>query len=65
MTTAEFIIALFYRIDNQMACVPKHPYGSNCPVCEISSDHATAQAIVGTYFESKGTLEPVHLTHAT
>ena len=25
MTTAEFIIALFYRIDNQMRDVPKHP----------------------------------------
>ena len=25
MTTAEFIIALFYRIDNQMCIVPKHP----------------------------------------
>ena len=25
MTTADFIIALFYRIDNQMCMVPKHP----------------------------------------
>ena len=31
-------------------------YGSNWPVCEISSDHATVQAIVSAYFESKGTL---------
>ena len=31
-------------------------YGSNWPVCEILSDHATVQAIVGAYFESKGTL---------
>ena len=26
MTTAEFVIALFYRIDNQMQDMPKHPY---------------------------------------
>lgn len=31
-------------------------YGSNWPVCEISSSHATVQAIVGAYFKSKGTL---------
>ncbi len=31
MTTAEFIIALFYRIDNQMLDVPKHPQASLYP----------------------------------
>ena len=31
MTTAEFIIALFYRIDNQMLAVPKHPQASLYP----------------------------------
>lgn len=25
MTTAEFIVGLFYRINNQMLNVPKHP----------------------------------------
>ena len=28
MTPADFIIALFYRIDNQMLDVPKHPQAS-------------------------------------
>ena len=28
MTTAEFIIALFYRIDHQMTNVSKHPQGA-------------------------------------
>ena len=31
MTTAEFIIALFYRIDNQMLDVPKHPQAALYP----------------------------------
>ena len=31
MTTAEFIIALFYRIDNQMGDVPKHPQAALYP----------------------------------
>ena len=31
MTTAEFIIALFYRIDNQMCIVPKHPQAALYP----------------------------------
>jgi hypothetical protein len=31
MTTAEFIIALFYRIDNQMHSVPKHPQAALYP----------------------------------
>ena len=31
MTTAEFIIALFYRIDNQMRHVPKHPQAALYP----------------------------------
>ena len=31
MTTAEFIIALFYRIDNPMLDVPKHPQASLYP----------------------------------
>ena len=31
MTTAEFIIALFYRIDNQMHDVPKHPQAALYP----------------------------------
>ena len=31
MTTAEFIIALFYRIDNQMRPVPKHPQAALYP----------------------------------
>ena len=31
MTTAEFIITLFYRIDNQMLDVPKHPRASLYP----------------------------------
>ena len=31
MTTAEFIIALFYRIDNQMLAVPNHPQASLYP----------------------------------
>ena len=31
MTTADFIIALFYRIDNQMLDVPKHPQASLYP----------------------------------
>lgn len=31
MTTADFIIALFYRIDNQMATVPKHPQAALYP----------------------------------
>ena len=31
MTTAEFIIALFYRIDNQMSIVPKHPQAALYP----------------------------------
>ena len=31
MTTAEFIIALFYRIDNQMHLVPKHPQAALYP----------------------------------
>ena len=31
MTTAEFIIALFYRIDNQMLAVRNHPQASLYP----------------------------------
>ena len=31
MTTADFIIALFYRIDNQMTNVPKHPQAALHP----------------------------------
>ena len=31
MTTADFIIALFYRIDNHMLDVPKHPQASLYP----------------------------------
>ncbi|MDE2809245.1 MAG: hypothetical protein OXN90_12580 [Gemmatimonadota bacterium] len=31
MTTAEFIIALFYRIDNQMHPVTKHPQAALYP----------------------------------
>ena len=31
MSTADFIIALFYRIDNQMCMVPKHPQAALYP----------------------------------
>ena len=31
MTTADFIIALFHRIDNQMFHVPKHPQAALYP----------------------------------
>ena len=31
MTTAEFIIALFYRIDNPMHGMPKHPQAALHP----------------------------------
>ena len=31
MTTADFIIALFYRIDNQMPNMPKHPQAALYP----------------------------------
>ena len=31
MTTAEFIMALFYRIDNPMCAVPNHPQASLYP----------------------------------
>jgi len=31
MTTADFIIALFYRIDNQMLGVPKYPQAALYP----------------------------------
>ena len=31
MTTAEFIIALFYRINNQMPTVAKHPQAALYP----------------------------------
>ena len=31
MTTADFIIALFYRVDNQMSNVAKHPQAALYP----------------------------------
>ena len=37
MTPAEFIIALFYCIDNQMLAVPKHPQASLYPSEVIDS----------------------------
>ncbi len=37
MTPAEFIVALFYCIDNQMLAVPKHPQASLYPSEVIDS----------------------------
>ena len=56
MTTAEFIIALFYRIDNQMCIVPKHPQAALYPsaqrrlhwgVCMRSKAAANGRFIAG------------------
>ena len=54
MATAEFIIALFYRIDNQMPPVPKHPQAALYPsevvtltFCMRSKAAANAPSIAG------------------